>query len=274
MKVRRPALRYYGGKWKLAPWIVGHFPKHRVYTEPFGGAASVLLQKPRAYAEIYNDLHDEIVNVFRVLRDPAKAERLRELLHLTPYSRVELLNTHKLTDDDIENARRIIVRSQMGFSSDSVTRGWQAGFRKRSNRSGTTPAKDWSHYPDIVPALCERMRGVVIEHCDAKQCILDHDSLETLHYVDPPYPLSTRSEGRKRYRHELTETEHSELASLLQAVKGMVVLSGYRCPLYDDLYATWTRFDCETYADGARPRDESVWLSPRAYERLQPRLAI
>ena len=35
--VKRPVLRYHGGKWRLAPWIIGNFPEHRVYTEAFGG---------------------------------------------------------------------------------------------------------------------------------------------------------------------------------------------------------------------------------------------
>lgn len=81
-QVTSPALRYHGTK--LAPWVLQHFSEHRFYVEPFGGAAGVLLQKPRAYAEVYNDLDDDIANFFRVLRDPGQSERLIQLLHLTP----------------------------------------------------------------------------------------------------------------------------------------------------------------------------------------------
>ena len=83
----RPILRYFGGKWVLAEWIISNFPPHKVYVEPFGGAASVLLKKPRAYAEIYNDLNDEVVNVFKCARD--NGQELRRLLKLTPFARVE-----------------------------------------------------------------------------------------------------------------------------------------------------------------------------------------
>ena len=85
----RPVLRYHGGKWRLAPWIISHFPPHRVYVEPFGGAASVLLRKPRSYAEVYNDRWADVVNVFRVLREPVRARALKRLIALTPFARDE-----------------------------------------------------------------------------------------------------------------------------------------------------------------------------------------
>src|SRR5580693_7247078 len=99
----RPALRYHGGKWMLAPWIVSHFPEHRIYTESFGGAASVLLRKPKSYAEIYNDLDGEIVNVFKVMRDDG--ESLKAALTLTPFAREEFLGAYEDSPNALERAR-------------------------------------------------------------------------------------------------------------------------------------------------------------------------
>ena len=83
----RPVLRYHGGKFRLAPWIISHFPTHGIYVEPFGGGGSVLLRKEAVQEEVYNDLDGDVVNVFRVLRDKELAQALFEALTLTPYAR-------------------------------------------------------------------------------------------------------------------------------------------------------------------------------------------
>ena len=118
-KAKRPMLRYHGGKWRLAPWIISVFPEHRIYVEPYGGGASVLLRKARSYAEVYNDLDGEVVNVFRVVRDHGPC--LKEKLYYTPFSRDEFKRSYEETDDPIERARRTIARSFMGFGSNAVT---------------------------------------------------------------------------------------------------------------------------------------------------------
>jgi len=271
----RPALRYHGGKWKLAPWIIGHFPQHRVYVEPFGGGCSVLLRKPRSHAEVYNDLADDIVAFFRVLRNPEQAARLIELLRLTPFARLELEGAYEQTDDPVERARRVLVRSFMGFGSASAICDHATGFRANSSKSGTTPARDWAHFPDALAMTVERQAGVVIEHRDAVACMQQHDSQQTLFYVDPPYVHSTRVIKRTRagqvYEHEMDDAAHRRLAAWLHSCKSMVILSGYRCDLYDELYHDWQRVDTLALADGARKRTESLWINPAAMVARQVR---
>lgn len=261
---KRPLVRYHGGKWRMAPWILQHLPPHRCYVEPYGGGASVLLRKPRAYAEVYNDLDDEIVNLFRVARDDG--ERLALACELTPFARGEFEDSYgQLAGDPLERARRTVFRSFSGFGSAAAT-GQSSGFRANSNRSGSTPAHDWKSYPECLRLVIQRLRGVVIEHRDALSCMAQHDSPDTLHYVDPPYVHSTRAFRARAhsYRHEMTDGQHIALATALRGLRGMVVLSGYRSDLYDRLYEGWERIDLPTHADGARPRVESLWLSPSA----------
>jgi DNA adenine methylase len=299
LPVQRPVLRYHGGKFRLAPELLKIFPPHRVYTEVFGGGASVLLLKPRCYSEIYNDLDGEVVNVFRVLQNPRRAKRLEKLLRLTPFAREEFLLSYKHTRSEVERARRTLIRAYMGWGSDSISRmsasragfntrissTMSTGFRWNANKSGTTGASDWAGYPQHLASFCERLQGVTIEQRDAKEILRKMDRRDCLHYVDPPYPMSVRSFGKNdtgekggngtclehRYRHEMTDRDHCNLASVLHSLKGMVVISSYDSPLYARLYKTWKKISWTSgqfcsQNTGDKTRTECVWLNRAAVD--------
>jgi DNA adenine methylase len=263
----RPVLRYHGGKWLLAEWIIGHFPPHRTYVEPFGGAGSVLMRKPRAYSEVYNDSWQTVVDVFRAVRDPVTAAELERRLRLTPFARDEFRAAYIYqTDDLVERARKHIVRSFMGFGSASTNGKHMTGFRAKSQRSGTTPALDWRNFPDHVKTFTERMQGVVIENKRALDVIEQHDGSDTLFYCDPPYPHETRNmrRGNACYTHEMTNEDHSQLASALRVCRGMVIVSSYPNALYARLFAGWSTVQCDAFADGARERREILFMNEAA----------
>ncbi len=88
---------------------------------------------------------------------------------------------------------------------------------------------------------------------------MQNDSKDTLFYIDPPYLSSTRDDGSD-YRFEMSENDHIELAKTLNEVKGPVIVSGYHSELYDELYNGWTRREKNTFADGALPRTEILWM--------------
>lgn len=260
MTPKRPVLRYFGGKWLLAPWIISNFPPHRTYCEPFGGAASVLMRKPRSYAEVYNDLDGEVVGLFRVLQDPAAAKEIEYRLKLTPFARDEFKLAYETTEDPVERARRMIIRAFMGFGADGHNaENGRTGFRANSNRSGTTPAHDWRNFPDQIAAFCQRLAGVVIENRDACEVMLQQDGPDTLHFVDPPYLLETRG-AKNCYKFELSNEEHAALCEFLKSLKGMVILCGYQNPSYECL--GWESVQRESHADGGRDRIETLWTNP------------
>jgi DNA adenine methylase len=275
-------LRWHGGKWLLAPWIISFFGEHRCYVEPYGGAWSVGLLKPRSHREIYNDKDDRLVALFAMLRDPKASDRLIRSLELTPFARSEFYRAYEPSSDPVEDARRWLTRSWLGHGSDGGLSPYRTGFRASSSKSDTTSvAREWAGYPAALAAVVERLRGVVIENRDALELMAAHDAPSTLNFVDPPYLITTRSRTNRQpgggtYRHELTDADHVELLAFLKTLKGMVVLSGYPSELYDGALASdpngaWRRVERKALADGARERREVLWLNPAAADACPQR---
>ncbi len=273
MTITAPVIRYHGGKFRLAHWVLEHFPPHTCYVEPFGGAAGVLVQKPRSYSEVYNDLDQDIVNLFEVLRDGDMRQRLTEQLVLTPYSRTEFEEAWLATDDQVERARRTVIRAQMGFGSAGATKGI-TGFRIDTKRQYGTAQQLWSRFPEQLAAIGQRLAGVLIENRQAVEVMTAHDAPSTLHYVDPPYMHATRVRGSAKgryYRHELDDGQHQELLATLKNLKGMVVLSGYPHEMYEAVLQGWTRNHTNARISagrGAATRQECLWLNPACMNAL------
>lgn len=241
-KVARPTARWFGGKWHIAPWVESFFPEHRIYVEPFGGAASVLMYKEPCHTEVYNDMDEEVVNLFRVLRNPKQAKNLARMIELTPYSRKEFEDACRSAGNEnpVESARLLLVRSYMGFSSDSHSRMRRCGFRSRGSRMTQSVAADWESWPKYVGSFTKRLKKVIIEKMDVLKIIEKYDEDGVLFYMDPPYLAETRSPRTGRYTHEFkTEEQHILLAESLHKVKAAVILSGYESDLYKKLYEGW-----------------------------------
>lgn len=265
---QRPLLRYFGGKARLAPSIVRFLPRHDKYVEPFCGGASVLLAKPRARCEVIGDLDSRLINLFRVLQNGRARGELLDALRYTPYARAE----HELAmqpasgADAVEEARRYLIRSWMSFATDGLNR--PTGFRDYA-RPGRHPATDWANWKRALPALCERLDGVLVESRDGVHLMQDHDGAGVVFYVDPPYLGSTRGTNGG-YTHDMRSgAEHEALLTL----RGFVVLSGYRSELYDDLLGDWARRDFRARAgtnslQAEGHRTECLWLSPGTVEAL------
>lgn len=268
----KPILRYHGGKFRIASWIMSFFPAHTCYVEPFGGAAGVLIQKERVYAEVYNDLDRQVADFFAVVRDPLDCQALLRALVLTPYARSEFDLAWEETSDRIESARRLCVRAQMGFGSAGATKG-STGFRIDTKRDYGTAQHLWAQYPAAVAAAGERFAGVLIENRPAVDVMIQHDAPSTLHFVDPPYVHSTRTLKRGGgYRHEMSDAEHDELLDAVLGLEGYVVLSGYRTDLYCRRLQGWKTFQMDARISAGRGstlRTEVVWLNPACSAALE-----
>lgn len=261
----RPPVKWHGGKYYLWNWITSHFPPHHTYLEPFGGAASVLLNKTPSPVEVYNDLDERITRLFRVLRD--NGDEFRRRISLTPYSQLEFEAAQEERDsvDEIERARRDFVRWRLSVGGRG--RGFSLTLHRVRRGMADVVSGYLSAIDEQLPAIIERLRSVQIISKPANEVIQKWDSPDTLIYCDPPYVHGTRALGsRDLYGVELSEEDHRQLAAVLHTCKGKVVLSGYPSPLYQELYGSWrtVRIEVSKHAASGTSKarmEEVLWLN-------------
>ena len=269
LPITYPALRWRGGKWRIAPWIVSHFPPHEGYCEPFAGAASVLMRKPPSEFEAINDIDQDVVAFWRMLRERPH-EFISQIL-MTPFSRAELYRAQEPVPADfgapaaieLEQARRLWVRCYQGRGSSSRKSGWrfQPTQEFRGVRWNTNIPRLAARVHGLVD-IAARLRFVQIERADWADAIARWDTPRLLFYIDPPY-ADGREHSRNLYAHEMSDLDHARLAGVLHSIKGMAVVSGLH-GLYDDLYAGWQTFEKAAFGEMQKPMTEVLWLNPAA----------
>jgi DNA adenine methylase len=260
----RPPVKWYGGKRYLASRIISYFPKHRVYLEPFGGGASVLLNKTPVEVETYNDLDHRITRLFQVLRD--RGNQFLEQVRLIPYSQVEFENAKTYPKDatDVQLAVCDFVRWRQSFSGKGQSWSYTTG-RARGGMAGDVNA--WWTAIEILPEIISRIKRVQIICQPAIEAISRFDHKEGLIYCDPPYLHQTREQNSTNvYGVEMNDDDHRQLSQILKKCEAKVILSGYPSALYENLYSGWNRveFDIANHAAGGKIKErerECLWMN-------------
>jgi len=254
-----PVLRYPGAKWKMADWIIRHFPPHRVYLEPFFGSGAVFFSKKPVDVETINDIDGEIVNLFRVIRE--WPQELASMIDMTPWAREEYCKSYEKTDDPVEEARRFLVRCWQAHGSSYIYKpGWRNCI---AGRDSYTPT--WNQLPRRILDTVARLKSAQIENQPAVKLIRRYKDPNVLIYADPPYVVSSKN-WKRRYGHEMTDEEHIELLEALYSHPGPVLISGYENLIYDKCLARWDKECIEVVIEEGRIKKEVLWLNPIAAE--------
>jgi DNA adenine methylase len=265
----RTPLTYYGGKQRLAAQIVARMPEHRVYLEPFCGGAAVLFAKARVERETLNDLDGDVAAFWRVVRDHPL--ELADTVACTPYSRAEWIASRESATDDLERARRLLVRIDQSFSRSGKS--WSVPCI--GDGRGRWQPGSWENLPPKIVAAAERLRGVALECRDALWLIPRWDRPDAVIYCDPPYAGVERLEPRHGYAVDDAECLWPRLVeTLLEVEHAAVILSGYPCEAADRLILAGWRVERLERKRTVQARSgeslaaapELVWLSPAVSE--------
>jgi len=244
-KKKAIAFGWYGGKYSHLNWLLPLLPVTTHYCEPFGGSAAVLLNRKPSPVETYNDVDSEVVNFFKVLRE--KKDELIYAIGMTPFSREEFKEAIKSYYDnghnkisDVERARQFFIRARQvrtGLAQTASNGRW-ANCLKTSRAGMAGAVSRWLGSVEGMEWISSRLLRVQIENDNAVKVIARYDSEDTLFYCDPPYPHDSRGD-KNAYKYEMSDEEHFWLAEVLNNVKGIVAISGYKSKLMNKLYAGW-----------------------------------
>jgi DNA adenine methylase len=260
-------LKWHGGKYYLADWIISLMPEHVHYVEPYAGGLAVLLAKdPVGVSEVVNDIDGDLMNFWRVLQRPATFDRFKHRVDATPFSQVEWKTAELLrlqSCDSVTQAAAFFVRcrqSRAGKFDEFATLS-----RNRVRRGMNEQASAWMTAVEGLPAVAARLKRVVVLCDDALKVIRQQDGPKTLFYLDPPYPHNTRV-STADYANEMSIGQHEELLRTINACYGKVMISSYPNELYEDMLAGWRTADktIDNKASGAKekPRKtERVWMN-------------
>ena len=251
-------LKYPGAKWKIASWIIERMPKHHSYVEPFFGSGAVLFSKAPSPIETVNDLDENVVNLFKLVRNCP--EELAIKVYATPYSRREYDSTFESQEpaDEIEKARRFLVQCWQGhgFRTNGYKVGWKNDVQGREQMYAVY---NWYRLPGWIMGITDRLKQVQIENRPAVEVIQRFNYENVLIYADPPYLLGTRT--AKQYMHEMTDQDHVRLLESLLQHKGSVIISGYQNELYDEILKGWCKESISAQAEHGKPRTETIWMN-------------
>lgn len=246
------------------------------YIEPFGGSATVLLNRDISEFEVYNDLNGQLTNFFLQLRN--NRDELITHLMLTHHNRRKFeLAINYRGNDKIELARLFYVKIKQGFMAkpNPTSLGDWTRSRNLIRRGMNKPVSDWLSGVDRLPQVYDRLRTVSIENREATDVIKFYDDTDATIYCDPPYLGTTRS-GNNVYLHEMSKEGHIELAKVLKDCKAKIAISGYPSELYFDLYekAGWHIYLRKKHRLGGLQdtvKQEALWTNYDAIQANHPR---
>ncbi len=217
-------ITYYGGKVNLLKEILPRIPQHKIYTEAFFGGGAVFFAKEPSEAETINDINNMVINFYKVLQ--TDFEKLQQKIEATLFSRASYavaIAIYKMPHlfDEIQQAWAFYYATNAGFACSISS--W--GYDKYGKRTKAFKNKKLRFNTEIQ----ERIENADIESNDALQVIKSRDTLETFHYVDPPY-IDVNQGHYTGYSRE----DYVQLLDILSNVKGKFLLSSYPSEILDE----------------------------------------
>src|SRR5579859_7722748 len=223
--------KWVGGKSRLRKQVINLMPSHTCYLELFSGAGWVLFGKKPSPVEVLNDIDQDLINFFRVVKH--RPEELIEAFEMELVSRAEFerlaeLDPSQLTE--IQRAHRFYYLIMAGWGGELNYPRFQTSIT--DGGGGNRLIGALKTLRERLAPVHSRLRSVIIECLDWRECLDRYDREGTLAYVDPPYPANGCN-----YKHNMRSwEEHRALADRLNRATCKWIYSSYDTPEIRELF--------------------------------------
>lgn len=227
--------KWVGGKSRLRKQIIEQLPAHSCYVEPFAGAAWVLFGKPPSDVEVLNDIDQDVITFFRVVKENPEALIASfewELVSRAEFERLAKQDASQLTD--VQRAHRFYYLIMASWGGEFHYPRFQTSIEDGGH--GNRLFGGLQTLRKRVMPVYERLRTVIIENLDWQECIDRYDRPGVVMYVDPPYP-----ENGCNYKYNMRDKDaHDALAQRLRRTRCQWIVSSYDTPYVRNLFDGYT----------------------------------
>jgi DNA adenine methylase len=214
----KPPIKYYGGKQNMLKHLLPLIPEHRIYDEPFLGGGALFWAKEPSKIEFINDISGEIVNFYNVIQNNFVEfkKKIDTTLHSEyQHQQAKEIYSSPIGHTEIDRAWAVFVLSHQSIYA--VLGNTFSFSKERAKGNEIQNKKDL-----LTDIYAKRIEPTTILCRDALNVIKGTDSMDTFHYIDPPY-FNSDMGHYKGYSIE----DYNRLLDLLSTIKGKFLLSSY-----------------------------------------------
>ena len=201
--------RYAGGKFYARKLIAEHLIDTDVYCEPFAGGASVFFYKTKSRINILNDLDEDIMLVYEIIRD--RVDEMIKLLSTFKEPSKEAhsyyKNEYKPTNE-LEQAVRWYYLNRISYSGIMKFENMYFGY---GDKYSMRP----ENWPRQLLKNSAKLQGVELSSSTAID-IIDNLPNNSLAFVDPPY---FNADQDKFYTKFFSRQDHLDLVECIRRNK-------------------------------------------------------
>ena len=182
MKGLRSPLCWIGGKSKLVRELQKRTPQHRVYVEPFAGAAWLFFAKEPAEVNVLNDIDGHLMDFYRYLKTSDKFG-----CDMTPsmekWKRIR--DRYNLGEKIVPCDYIYVLKHSYGCKPGDLSP--SPSHMKRCETLANPSECKVSHLKRNFNSYRDLLLKAILMKKDYRDIIRKYDSKDTFFYLDPPY---------------------------------------------------------------------------------------